>query len=181
MASLSHAAMRCFPVLILLLIAAGCVPTTPRPVGNRTPLPAPRPAPVPPPSPVAPDWRDRPVTAGTWTYARDERGSIASFEQAGSGALTMLRCDLANRRLVLSRAGVATGPITIRTSSTTRALPTGATGGTPPYAAAVLTATDPLLDAMAFSRGRFALEQEGAPPLALPAWAEIGRVVEDCR
>ncbi len=174
-------AMRHFRFLIVLLIAAGCVPTPPRPVGSRPPPPAPRPAPIPPQLPIAADWRDRPATAGTWAYARDERGSTASFGQAGSDALAVLRCDLPNRRLILSRAGIATSPITIRTSSTTRTLPTGATGGAPPYAAAMLTATDPLLDAMAFSRGRFALEQEGTPPLALPVWAEIGRVVEDCR
>ena len=80
-----------------------------------------------------------------------------------------------------SRAGVATTPLTIRTSSIARTLPTGATGGTPAYAAAVLTATDPLLDAIAFSRGRFTLEQDGVPAQSLPAWAEIERVIEDCR
>ena len=72
-------------------------------------------------------------------------------------------------------------PLTVRTSSTTRTLAVQPTGGTPPYVAASLAATDPLLDAMAFSRGRFVVEQAGAPPLVLPAWAEIGRVVEDCR
>lgn len=172
--------MRRVLLFSLLLIAAGCVPTTPRPGGVRTPLPAPAAAPT-APAPRAVDWRDGPVTPGTWTYARDDRGSAASFGPPGSDALAVLRCDLANRRLFLSRAGVATAPLTVRTSSVTRALPTGATGGTPPYAAAVLTATDPLLDAIAFSRGRFMLEQAGAPALALPAWAEIGRVIEDCR
>ena len=40
---------------------------------------------------------------------------------------------------------------------------------------------DPLLDAIAFSRGRFVIEQTGQPPLVLPPHAEIGRVIEDCR
>jgi hypothetical protein len=45
----------------------------------------------------------------------------------------------------------------------------------------VLTARDPLLDAMAFSRGRFALEAAGLETLYLPAWPELSRVIEDCR
>lgn len=165
----------------LLLLATGCAPTTPRPQGSRTPLPSPMaPGPALPSAPAA-DWRDWPVTPGTWTYAHDERGSLAMFGQPGAGALALLRCDLPNRRLFLSRAGAVTGPFMVRTSSATRQLPVGATGGEPPYAAAMLPATDPLLDAMAFSRGRFTLEQPGQPPLFLPAWAEVGRVIEDCR
>ena len=60
-------------------------------------------------------------------------------------------------------------------------MPVQPTGGTPPYVALALTASDPLLDAMGFSRGRFVIEQAGAAPLVVPAWAEIERVTEDCR
>ncbi len=168
-------------LLVTLLIAGSCVPATPRPTGQRTPLPSPAAPPPAAPPPRAADWRDWPATPGTWTYRRDERGSVAMFGQMGADALAVLRCDVQNRRLFLSRAGTATTPFTIRTSSVTRQLPTGATGGEPPYAAALLPAGDPLLDAMAFSRGRFTLEQAGLAPLALPAWAEVGRVIEDCR
>ena len=38
-----------------------------------------------------------------------------------------------------------------------------------------------MLDAMVFSRGRFVVERTGAAPLVVPPYAEIGRVVEDCR
>jgi len=38
-----------------------------------------------------------------------------------------------------------------------------------------------LLDAMALSKGRFAVELEGEAALYLPAWAEVSRVIEDCR
>lgn len=170
------------PVLLVLLLFAGSCAPTPRPARPRpvVSLPAAPSVPVLPP-PAAADWRDWPVTPGTWTYRRDERGSVALFGQAGADALAVLRCDPANRRVFLSRAGAAAGPFTIRTSSVTRQLATGATGGTPAYEAATLPASDPLLDAMAFSRGRFALEQSGQPPLVLPAWAEVGRVTEDCR
>jgi hypothetical protein len=43
-----------------------------------------------------------------------------------------------------------------------------------------LGARDPLLDAMAFSRGA-AVEVAGLPALVLPADPAISRVVEDCR
>ncbi|WP_345907778.1 hypothetical protein [Sphingomonas sp. UBA4815] len=45
----------------------------------------------------------------------------------------------------------------------------------------MLAGNDRLLDAMAFSRGRFTIEQAGQPPLIIPAYAEVGRVIEDCR
>ena len=50
-----------------------------------------------------------------------------------------------------------------------------------PLVGVVLDARDPLLDAMAITRGRFALESEGEPGLYVPAWAEVTRVIEDCR
>ena len=82
-----------------------------------------------------------------------------------------MACDRATRTVVIT--GIAAGPVTIRTTTTTRAMTAGATLS--------LSANDPLLDAIAFSRGRFVIEQPGAPPLVLPPHAEIGRVIEDCR
>ena len=46
---------------------------------------------------------------------------------------------------------------------------------------ASVPARDPLLDAMAFSRGRFAVEVSGGPTLVVPAYPEVTRVIEDCR
>jgi hypothetical protein len=69
----------------------------------------------------------------------------------------------------------------IRTSSSTQQLPTQLTGGTPAYVAAEIMTNDPILDAMAFSRGRISVEVEGQQPIILPSWAEIARIVEDCR
>jgi hypothetical protein len=51
----------------------------------------------------------------------------------------------------------------------------------PPYVAAEIMPRDGVLDAIAFSRGRFAIEVGGLSPLAIPNWNEISRVVEDCR
>jgi hypothetical protein len=76
-------------------------------------------------------------------------------------------------------------PATITTSSTSRHLTASPSGSAAPNAATpfdiALSVRDPLLDAMAFSRGRFTLEMAGAQTLVLPAWSEIGRVIEDCR
>jgi hypothetical protein len=46
---------------------------------------------------------------------------------------------------------------------------------------AELAASDPLLDAMAFTKGRFAVETAGQETLYVPAYPEISRVIEDCR
>jgi hypothetical protein len=135
------------------------------------PAPAPRPAveaaPAPPPGLVADTplqpaegWTDGPLTPGEWSYG-DGEAHYAGFA---------LRCDSARRLVVLSREGVA-GPLRVLTSYGERALPAGA----------ALPASDPLLDEMAFSRGRFAVAAEGVAMLVVPAWPEPGRVVEDCR
>lgn len=42
-------------------------------------------------------------------------------------------------------------------------------------------ADDPILDAMAITKGRFAIETPGLPTLYIPAWVEVSRVIEDCR
>ena len=88
---------------------------------------------------------------------------------------------IAARATGTARAGRATGAFTIRTTSMTRALAVQPTGGALPYVAVRLAADDRLLDAMIFSRGRFTIEQPGTAPTVLPPWAELARVVEDCR
>ena len=116
-----------------------------------------------------------------WTYRRDERGSIALYGAVGKDALVMLRCDKARGRIYMSRAANIGGSMMVRTSSTSKAIPTGPSGTQPIYVASELAVNDALLDAMAFSRGRIALEPAGAQNIAIPVWSEIGRVVEDCR
>lgn len=168
-------------VPLFALAAAACVPqSAARPVVAPPPAPA-MPAPRPVVQPVSDDWRDWPTTPGTWSYRRDARGGLALFGPAGGDALLSLRCDVAARRLYLSRAGSATGPLTIRTTSLTRGLAVQPTGGTPAYVAVALAPDDRLLDAMAFSRGHFTVQQAGTATLVVPAWAEVGRVIEDCR
>lgn len=162
--------------MMLAFAIVACVPRTAPPPAAPPPTPLPTPA----PTPVA-DWQDWPWTPGTWTYDRDDRGSRALYGPPGADARIVLRCDRAARIIYLSRAGSVAAPFTIRTSTTTRQVPVRATGGALPYVAAQFAATDALLDAMAFSRGRFTIEQPGTTPTVLPPWAEFGRVLEDCR
>jgi hypothetical protein len=140
------------------------------------------PPPVPPPLiQPAGHWLDWPMTEGSWVYRQDERGSIALYGPAGKDAVMTLRCDKRIGRLYLSRRGNVGGTVTVRTSSTSTTIPVLATGGIPAYVAAELKPNDPLLDAMAYSRGRIAMEIPGLLNIAIPVWSEIGRVVEDCR
>ncbi|WP_375401898.1 hypothetical protein [uncultured Sphingomonas sp.] len=170
--------------LILLPVLLGaCVPAGRPPEAPATPPPTRMAAPAPtmPVPALGSDWRDWPLTPGGWSYRRDTRGAVASFGEAGAGPLLMLRCDLSDRRMLLSRSGSLAAPLTLRSTSTARTVPVQPTGGAPGDVAAALAPTDPLLDALAFSRGRFVVEQANRPPLVVPAHAEIGRVVEDCR
>ncbi|MCP3734800.1 hypothetical protein M9979_07945 [Sphingomonas sp. RP10(2022)] len=172
--------MRVLPIIALSLAAGACVPQTAPPPPAPTPVSA-APRPAPPVVTASSDWRDWPLTPGTWTYRRDDRGSLALFGTPNADARLTLRCDLSRRQVFLSVAGATATALTIRTSSTTRALAVQPTGGTPAYVAAALAPNDGLLDAMGFSRGRFVIQQAGGGTLVVPAWAEIERVTEDCR
>ena len=153
-----------------LAALAGCAsppPPAPRPAPARPAPPPPAPAPEP-----AQDWRDTPLTPGAWTYQSGAAGPEALYGPAGAPAFAV-RCDSLRRQVTLSREGVvAPGPLTIRTSAGARAL-------AGPVAS--LPASDPFLDAIVFSRGRFTVEMSDAPALVVPAWPEPARVVEDCR
>jgi hypothetical protein len=128
-----------------------------------------------PEAPPAPDdWRDAPLSPGEWTIA----GATASFGPAGQPAFA-IRCEGAGRIGIARRASAASATaLTLRTSTGVRSLPARSEGGA---LVATLAASDPFLDAMVFSRGRFTVEAAGLPPLILPAWPEPARVLEDCR
>lgn len=166
---------------------AGCVAPS-----VQAPPAAPRPVTVAPPLPVqpalGPDWRDWPLTSGTWRYtpAGPDGVSVATFGTAQDLPRLRLSCDAGARRIAIILPGVTgTATLEVRTTSTIRTIAATARNSPnewPPVSLeARLTATDPLLDAMAFSRGRFTIGQPERPPLVVPAYAEIGRVIEDCR
>ena len=166
--------------VLAALTAACATPQKPAPVPVRIPvhIPAPRPA---PPSPA--DWRDAPQTPGDWRWSVQSGGSQASYGLAGAPALVTLTCDLRARTVLLARAGDAPGavPMTVRTTFSLRGLTSDPAASRPGWITVRLAARDPLLDAIAFSRGRFSLEVTGLAPLYLPSWPELSRVIEDCR
>lgn len=196
------------PVALLLASAldlAGCSGSPPQPSPaprGGTPAPAPRPLPQPAqaPRPAPPqqqqlppqhasttNWRDLPLTQGSWTYSAESTGSAVRFGQPGAAPLLVVRCDRTRPAIVLQRPGFGASqvPATIITSAMLRRL-TAAPANPAVQNAAIpfeiaFAVRDPLLDAIAFSRGRFMLEMGGAQTLVLPAWSELGRVIEDCR
>ena len=125
------------------------------------------------PAPVAPavNWRVAPVTAGTWSWRPLPTGSEAIF-QDHTGPQLVLRCNRPSSTVSLLRTGAISGaPVVVRTTSAERTLPYTATLG----------ARDPLLDDIAFSRGRISVEVAGALRLIVPSWPESARAIEDCR
>ena len=107
-----------------------------------------------------------PLAVGHWTYLATATGAEARF-----GSHLALLCDKPTRTVTISRPGAPVAVLTIVTDLQTRTLaPNGR-----------ISAYDPLLDAMAFSRGRFLISGGSAAVLAVPSWPEAARAIEDCR
>ena len=172
---------RTLPIIAVSALAA-CVPQREEAPVPPPPVPAPPPpAPAPPPPPAA-DWADIPLTPGNWYYKDEGQVSSALFGPPASEAAFIVRCDKAGGRISLLREGTTSGQtMTIRTSFTARNLPVSVQTEPLSYILAPLDAGDPLLDSIAFSRGRFTVEVPGTAMLVIPAWPEPARVVEDCR
>lgn len=169
--------------LIASLALAACVPPAPEP----TPVPTPTPTPVatraplaPPPAPMEfANWMDAPATPGDWHYRAAGADRIAEFRSPAGGQIFQMICTAERDMMLAVIARVpAARAITIRTETTTRALNADAMESS---VATMLGANDPLLEAMAFSKGRFAVEIAGGPQLFLPAYPEVTRVIEACR
>ncbi len=107
-----------------------------------------------------------PLANGQWSYTATGTGSEARF-----GNQLLLICDKRTRTVAISRPGMPVAALTIVTDMQTRTLPPNG----------VVSAHDPLLDAMAFSRGRILLAGGSAAVLAVPSWPEAARAIEDCR
>ncbi|QKG71363.1 hypothetical protein [Erythrobacter mangrovi] len=173
--------------IALTFAIAACVPapqTAPAPAPTPTPVAQiPAPAPPPAPMPAETNWIDAPQSRGAWSYAIIDGGTIARFAEAGGDPLFTIACTANDRRVTLTRhsQGTSAGTaMTIRTEKASRTLAAGSTNNRD-SATAALAARDPLLDAMALTSGRFAVEMAGTPALYLPNWAEVTRVIEDCR
>lgn len=131
-------------------------------------------------------WMDAALTPGAWRYQDfgAGMGKRALFSDPADRFYFSLDCVTQPNgpEILLTRTGRPTKPnlaMTIRTETAQRTL--AAQQGTPALIAVAVAANDPLLDAMALSKGHFAVETEGEPTLYLPSWAEVSRVIEDCR
>ena len=117
--------------------------------------------------------------AGSWTYAAAADGSEASFTT--TLPQLVLHCTRSTRRVTIARPATAAAPfLTLWTTSASRDVPASFNPLTKRISIEI-PAYDPLLDALAFSRGRFAVGVKGQPLAVLPAWPEVARVIEDCR
>lgn len=161
---------------LALVPLVGCVPA-PEPTQAPAPAPAPAPTPSPTPPPPSPsfagDWMDAPLTPGDWRYT--ERA--ATFAAPDGSPLLVLRCT--GGTVAFERAGTSTAQsFVLRSETASRSLSPTSAGG---WTSASLPAQDSLLDAIAFSKGRFAVENAGLPTLYIPSYPEVTRVIEDCR
>lgn len=171
--------------IALTFSIAACVPQAAPPAPTPTPVaqPTPTPAPAPPivREPVFDNYLDAPQTQGTWYYMTVSGGPMAAFGTDPQNADFIIRCT--GPRIALarktSRVPTADRAMTIQTETQTRNL--AASPATTGLVAAGLDPRDPLLDAMAITKGRIAIGVEGERTLYLPAWVEISRVIEDCR
>lgn len=167
--------------LALVAALAGCVSPAPAPTPAPVPTPTPTPTPTTTPTAALPpahaDWRHGPLVPGDWVWRMNGDNSLAVFQSPAGQAVAQFACQPNSRQVLLMVAGVGAGSMTVRTETVDRVLQTTATSTA---AVATLSAQDSLLDAIAFSRGRFAIEVEGRA-LYLPAYPEITRVIEDCR
>lgn len=178
---------------VLAFLSAACIPPAPEPSPAPSPTPVIRTAVEAPPAPPAPavaldqasDWLDRPLTPGNWSYRQMPGSTEANFGSIPASAEPQLsiRCERASRNVELAVRSEMRSPlpITVRTETADRSLPVRLASTDPRQITAALAASDPLLDAMAFSNGRFAVTVAGARALVVPAWPEITRVIEDCR
>ena len=185
----SHSAIARVLLLTSALLAAGCVPAP-----DSTPAPSPSPvqtapAPTSSPTPVATtepkheSWMDAPRTPGDWSYSEVSGGTIANYGVTEAGPRFSIGCMTNSRRVVLIRHEISGEPpsvFSIMTETANRTLPAKRAKEADAISQ-TLDPRDPLLDAMALTKGRFAVETPDSPTLYLPAWAEVTRVIEDCR
>jgi hypothetical protein len=119
--------------------------------------------------------------AGSWSYAPAQDGSEAVFANAGGSPQLWVHCLRATRRVTIAKAETApAATMNVWTSSLSRSVASSFSPATGRLTID-LANYDPLLDAIASSRGRIGVSAGSQPPLVVPTWAEVARVIEDCR
>ena len=193
----SHRAFARVLAPVGIVLCTACVPApepTPAPTSQPVeqaepepePLVAPEPAPVTAPAAEYENWIDAPRTEGLWAYSASQlstgRYSIADYlNPDGSRQFTMMCSPSGNVILQRWVSSVGALPLTIRTETTESTLTAPRDPEGRSMVAVPVRGNDRLLDAIALTRGRFAVETPDRPTLYLPAWAEVTRVIEDCR
>lgn len=154
---------------MMVALASCAAPRTSGPVATVPAPPVVKPAPAPVvAAPASGAWEDRDLTPGDWNY-------VPEALTASYGNTAMLVCERQRRTMRISLYGLAAnGPLMLRTSAASDRMEQ--MNGT-----VRMDVHDVRLDRMAFSRGRFAVEDAAGRALTFPSWAEIGRVIEDCR
>lgn len=117
---------------------------------------------------------------GNWSYRIIGGGSEADFSDSGGHVRLTVRCTQASKIVSIIRSGaLAAAPfLTVTTSYGSRNVSAGFAAGN---LSGVVAASDPLLDQIAFSRGKWAIANSGEGALVVPSWADAARVIEDCR
>jgi hypothetical protein len=163
-------------VALTALALAGCVPASAPPLPRPAPppasaAPARAPAPVPAPAPAPPpgNWQDGPLSPGDWSHRSEGGRSSASFGVPGAAPSLTIHCT-ADFRVEIGLTGAPGAALVLRSSFGERRL-----------GAVSIAAADPLLDQLAFSRGRILVQAESGAGVIAPSWPELARVVEDCR
>ena len=130
---------------------------------------------------AAVDYSYWPVSPGAWNYSTVTGGSEATFVDTSNTVRVVMACGKLTRLVTISRISAApAATLSFWTSSATRDLSARFDVNAKRVIAQV-GASDALLDAIAFSRGRFAISMPGSPALVVPAGTEVAHVVEDCR
>jgi hypothetical protein len=132
-------------------------------------------------SQTIPDLSTATPIAGDWNYRATADGSEAVFDNASAIPQLWAHCTRATRRVTIAKAAGGAAPfLNVWTSSVTQSV---ASSFNPLTGRLTMEfdANDPLLDAIASSRGRVGFSIAGQPALVVPAWAEAARVIEDCR
>ena len=171
-------------VALPCMLVACCVPPAPEPTPSPPVQRAPAQTPAPPPPSAPPaNWMDAAQTPGDWSWRQTSGGSQALFGAPGMAPVLVLQCSRAQSQVLVVRSGGATAPVPMRilTESQTKTVSASPDNGGKSSLVAAISARDPILDAMAISKGRFAVETGGQSTIYVPSWPEVTRVIEDCR
>jgi hypothetical protein len=120
------------------------------------------------------------IRPGVWSHVPTATGSDAVFTDTAGVQQLVVRCTRATRQVTISVRSIPATSMLIWASSASRNVQarydakTNGVTVTFPF-------SDGILDAIAFSRGRFSVTVPGLSPLVVPAHPEPARAIEDCR